>query len=495
MLSSPQFEETPAFQTMRRTKIIATLGPASSAPSQIQALLEHGVNVFRINASHARPEQIRTIIPTIRSLSRSCNLPAGILLDLQGPAIRTGDVPQPIPLTQGEPFTFTLPGHSIPSGKSTTVNYEHFAEDVEEGRVLLVDSGEIRMRILRKSRNQVECEVLNSGTIGSRRHINLPGVRVSLPALTEKDKADARLGVELGVDFLAQSFVRDPEDVNDLRSWVGTSASAPGLIAKIEHQFAVDHFAAIAKAADGIMVARGDLGIECPYEELPIIQRRIVKHCLLYGRPVIVATQMLESMIENPIPTRAEITDVANAVYEQADAIMLSGETATGRNPVECVTVMDTIARRIERSGGANFHLNARLSLPREMLVRSAVALADQLHAAAIVVFTRDGQLAHTAAWLRPKSSPIHAFCDRESLARRMSLLRGVESWVMPACQHDPSGSVQGALQRLQDAGRLKTGDSIVVVLPHPSSFDAEVESIKMHILGTPFPLSSEPKT
>ena len=469
---------------MRKTKIVATLGPASMAPERIVDLVMRGVSLFRINASHSKPDQMRAVVPAIRDAARERGLHVGILLDLQGPAIRTGDVVAPVPLATGDLVSFHVPGDPLASPKSFSVNYPEFAKDIEVGRILLVDSGEIRMRVVGKTAARVDCEVLNSGSMGSRRHINLPGVRVSLPALTEKDREDVRVGLELGVDFIAQSFVRDPEDVRELKSLLVGSPEIPVVVAKIEHQFAVDHFPAIAQEADAIMVARGDLGMECPYEELPIIQRRIVKHCLLHNRPVIVATQMLESMVDNPFPTRAEITDIANAVFEQADAIMLSGETAVGNFPVECVGVMDTISRRIERSGGANYHLSARLEEPREMLMRSAVGLADQLDAAALVVFTRTGMLARIASWLRPRSSPIYAFSDRESLARQLSILRGVEPMVMPACQDDPAGSVEGALHRLVQGGCVKTGDSVVVVLPHPSSFDHEVESIKMHVIG-----------
>ncbi len=469
---------------MRKTKIVATVGPASMAPERIMDLVRKGVNLFRLNASHSKPDQMRRVVPCIRQAARELGLHVGILLDLQGPAIRTGDVEAPVPLSVGDKVSFLVTGTPSASEKAFSVNYPEFAKDIEVGRILLVDSGEIRMRVLGKTDTRVDCEVLNSGSMGSRRHINLPGVRVSLPALTDKDREDVKVALELGVDFIAQSFVRDPDDVWELKSLLEGRAEKPLVVAKIEHQFAVDHFPAIAQAADAIMVARGDLGMECPYEELPIIQRRIVKHCLLQGRPVIVATQMLESMVDNPFPTRAEITDIANAVFEQTDAIMLSGETAVGKFPVECVEVMDTISRRIERSGGANYHLSAQLEEPREMLMRSAVGLADQLSAAALVVFTRTGNLARIASWLRPRSSPIYAFSDRESLARQLSILRGVEPMVMPACQDDPAGSVEGALHRLVQGGCVKTGDSVVVVLPHPSSFDHEVESIKMHVIG-----------
>lgn len=469
---------------MRKTKIVATVGPTSMAPERIMDLVRKGVNLFRLNASHSKPDQMRRVVPCIRQAARELGLHVGILLDLQGPAIRTGDVEAPVPLSVGDKVSFLVTGTPSASEKAFSVNYPEFAQDIEVGRILLVDSGEIRMRVLGKTDTRVDCEVLNSGSMGSRRHINLPGVRVSLPALTDKDREDVKVALELGVDFIAQSFVRDPDDVLELKSLLEGRVEKPLVVAKIEHQFAVDHFPAIAQAADAIMVARGDLGMECPYEELPIIQRRIVKHCLLHGRPVIVATQMLESMVDNPFPTRAEITDIANAVFEQTDAIMLSGETAVGKFPAECVEVMDTISRRIERSGGANYHLSARLEEPREMLMRSAVGLADQLDAAALVVFTRTGNLARIASWLRPRATPIYAFSDRESLACQLSLLRGVEPMVMPACQDDPAGSVEGALHRLVQGGCVKAGDSVVVVLPHPSSFDHEVESIKMHVIG-----------
>jgi pyruvate kinase len=363
------------------------------------------------------------------------------------------------------------------------VNYDEFARDVIEGNTLLVDSGEIRMRIHSKSATQVECEVLTPGTLGSRRHINLPGVRVSLPALTEKDRTDVKLGLELGVDHVALSFVRDPADMEELRQLTCGAAQPPQLVAKIEHQFAVNHFEDIARASDAVMVARGDLGIECPFEELPLIQRRIVKRCIELGKPVIVATQMLESMTVNPMPTRAEITDVANAVFEQADAIMLSGETTTGRYPLGCVEVMDRIARRIERHGGANFQIEAELTRPREKLVRSGVLLADELRAAAIIVFTRTGQMPRYCSWLRPRWSPIHAFATAEPLAQQLTLCRGLTPHVLPSCFEDPESSVEGAITRLLSIKALKKGDSIVVLMPPRHPVDQQTDTVKMRVV------------
>ncbi|MFM7103549.1 MAG: pyruvate kinase, partial [Verrucomicrobiota bacterium] len=359
---------------MRKTKIVATLGPATESPDMLARLVAAGVDIFRLNMSHAKPEWVRHRVADIRQAAREAGRIVGILMDLQGPSIRTGDVPAPIPLAVGDRFCFCVRGATPPDGsKGTSVNYDLFARDVQVGATLVVDNGDLKMRILAKTEDRVECEVLTEGSLGSRRHINLPGVRVSLPALTEKDRDHVALGLETAVDFIALSFVREPADIGALRACFDGVESAPQIVAKIEHQFAVDHFEAIAHEADAVMVARGDLGIECPFEELPIIQRRLVKTCHRIGRPVIVATEMLESMIENPLPTRAEITDVAKAVFEQADAIMLSGETTVGRYPVACVEVMDRIARRIERSGGSNYQQDAELTQPRQKLVKSAV--------------------------------------------------------------------------------------------------------------------------
>lgn len=464
----------------RKTKIIATLGPATESSQMLAQLLDAGVNIFRLNMSHAKHEWVRRIVPEIRRIAHEQNRAVGILLDTQGPAIRTGDVASPIQLAIGERFVFTTDG-SVPSGvKSTTVNYPGFAGDVEVGRPLIVDNGEMKMRILSKTPAAVECEVLTAGQLGSRRHINLPGVRVSLPALTDKDKADVKLALEVGVDFIALSFVRDPEDIAELRHLLRDRPNAPWIVAKIEHQFAVDHFEAIARASDAVMVARGDLGVECAYWELPIIQRRIVRRCAEMGKPVIVATQMLESMIENPLPTRAEITDVANAVFEQADAIMLSGETTVGKHPLACIEVMDRIACRIERSGGANYHDRAELELPRQKLAKSAVVLADQLKASAIVVFTHSGNMPRYTSWLRPRWSPVHAMCERESLANQLTLLRSITPSVMPTCFEDPDGSVTGALARLRSSRHLRAGDSVVVVMPPPSTTDSQTDTLKM---------------
>src|SRR5437867_7546854 len=385
---------------MRRTKIIATLGPATDSPEMLGKLLDAGMDIARLNMSHAPHEWARRVVRDIRDAASARRRAVGIMMDTQGPAIRTGDLPAALDLQPGQTFTLTVRGQQSEELHSVDVNYENFLNDISVGDIVLLDNGQIHMKVLAKLANKVECEVLTPGKLGSRRHINLPGVRVSLPALTAKDLADLEFGLALGLDYVALSFVREAKDILQLRQVISQASPKPLIIAKIEDQLAVQNFEEILREADGIMVARGDLGIECPYEELPIIQRRIVKICLRLGRPVIVATHMLESMIENPLPTRAEITDVANAVFEQADAIMLSGETKVGKYPLKCLEVFDKIARRIERSGGANYQANAELTSPRQKLVKSAVVMADELRADAILVFTLRGNMARHTGWM-----------------------------------------------------------------------------------------------
>src|SRR5436190_6838029 len=341
---------------MRKTKIIATLGPATESPEVLGKLLDAGMNIARLNMSHAQHPWVRDVVKRLRAAAAERGRTIGILMDTQGPAIRTGELPVALDLKPGEKFTLTVRGAKSEEVNSVDVNYENFVNDIQVGDVVLIDNGQIRMKVLAKEKNKVDCEVLPPATLGSRRHINLPGVKVSLPALTAKDRADLALGRELNVDYVALSFVREAKDIKELRHIVDAWPRKPFIIAKVEDQQAVAHFDEIAAAADGIMVARVDLGIEVPFEELPIIQRRMVKTCLRIGKPVIVATHMLESMISSPMPTRAEVTDVANAVFEQADAIMLSGETSVGRYPVSCVEVMNRIAARSERGGGVRYH-------------------------------------------------------------------------------------------------------------------------------------------
>src|SRR5438309_3891227 len=448
---------------MRKTKIICTLGPATEKTETLRQLIEKGADVFRLNMSHAKRGWVRAIVPRIRKLADELARPVGILLDTQGPAIRTGDLKHDLHLKTGDILEFTVRGAKSREKYSVGVNYDGLVEDVAVGDPVLVDNGLIKLVVLEKKTNRVRCKVLTPATLGSRRHINLPGVHVNLPPLTKKDIADVRLGTEIGADFIALSFVREESDIEELRRLLARKKSKALIVAKIEDQAAVQSIEQIIKSADVIMVARGDLGIECPMEELPIIQRRIVKSCIRLGKPVVVATQLLESMITNPLPTRAEITDVANAVFEQADAIMLSGETTIGRYPVECVEVLNRVAVRIERSGGAGYAESAILEDVRQKTVASAVFLANSLRRAKIIVFTRHGTMARYVSNLRPEHSPIFAVTPNEQVRRQLALYWGT----FPArvdFSGGPDRAIAAAEKFLRKNKWATPGDHMVII-------------------------------
>jgi pyruvate kinase len=467
---------------MRKTKIIATLGPATQSPEMLGKLLDAGLNVARLNMSHAQHGWVRQVVRDLRRAAAERGKMLGILMDTQGPAIRTGELPVPLDLKPGERFTLTVRGTKSEEVHSVDVNYDDFVNDIHVGDVVMIDNGQIRMKVLAKDKNKVECEVLTPGKLGSRRHINLPGVKVSLPALTAKDRADLAVGRELNVDYIALSFVREGKDIEELRGLVQEWPRKPFIIAKVEDQQAVANFDEIASAADGIMVARGDLGIEVPYEELPIIQRRMVKTCLRIGKPVIVATHMLESMISSPMPTRAEVTDVANAVFEQADAIMLSGETSVGQYPVACVEVFDRIAARIERSGGLRYHEEAELQNPRQKLAKSAVVMANELRADAMILLTTTGKMGRYVAWMRPRYSAIYALCPQEDVAKTLTLLWGLQPFVIPFTPNDPEKNIDTGLNFLRTKGLIQKGQTVVIVSSIISG-QTPADAVQMRVL------------
>jgi len=450
---------------VRKTKIIATLGPATEKKEMIQRLAGAGVNIFRLNMSHATHEWTREVCKIIREVEADTGRVLGILLDTQGPEIRTGNLDSKLELNPGDTFSFTVRGHVSEEEHSVDTNYDDLVNDIDVGDVVMVDSGVIHMVVREKRKNELVCEVLTQGSLGSRRHINLPGVKVNLPALTEKDLDDIKVGVEAGINYIALSFVREANDVDVLRQILNSmnAEDQVDIIAKVEDQSAVRNIVEIIEAADGLMVARGDLGIEVPYEELPIIQRKIVKKCIALKKPVIVATHMLESMIENPVPTRAEITDVANAVFEETDAIMLSGETTIGKYPVKCVDVLARVAERIERSGTIRFHEEIHLEQDRNKVAKSAVHLADQVNADGLMVFTRTGRSARICAALRPRSSLIYAFTSGEKLAGKLTLNYGVQPSVIPF--HEvPEDNIHEGEQQLLNRGILPRGACMVVL-------------------------------
>ena len=448
---------------MRKTKIICTLGPATETTEALRQLIQKGTDVLRLNMSHATHEWVREIVPRIRRVAQIAGRPVAILVDTQGPAIRTGDLKINLHLKPGDVLEFTLRGAKSKEQYSVTVNYAGFVKDISVGDTVLVDNGLLKVVVLDKGRDRVRTRVLTPAVLGSRRHINLPRVHVNLPALTKKDIADVALSAELDVDFVALSFVREKRDIEQLRKLLSRKKSKAQIVAKIEDQLAVRSIDKIIESTDIIMIARGDLGIECPMEELPIIQRRIVKKCIRLGKPVVIATQLLESMITNRLPTRAEVTDVANAVFEQADALMLSAETTLGRYPTECVEVLNRVATRIERSGGAGYASDVQLQNVRHKTVASAVALANSLENSKLIVFTVHGRMARYASNLRPQRAPIFAFTPNEQVYRQLALCWGTFP-VRIDFTGDPDETIASAEKFLRRKKLAAPGNRMVIV-------------------------------
>ena len=413
---------------MRQTKIICTIGPATESIEMLEKLADAGMNVARLNMSHGDHSSHAKIIQSIHQLNATRNHPIAILLDTQGPEIRTGDMVGELHLNEGDIISIVARGAEDVESSSIHINYEDLIHDVDMGDIITVDNGLINLEVLSKQERVMKVKVIDGGLLKSKRHVNLPGIRVNLPAITDKDCRDIQFGMQQGVDFIALSFVRQAADVNQLRELLGDRSDDIKIIAKLEDQEGITNMVDIIDAADGVMVARGDLGVEVPFEVLPRIQRRIIRTCAEMGKRVIVATHMLESMIENPIPTRAEVTDVANAVYEEADAIMLSGETTVGKYPVKCVEILDRIARSTESSRGLRFTDKLQLPDDKQQIAKAAVDLATSIAARAIIVPTRRGRMANRITNCHPESI-ICAFTDNSSTRRQLVINRNVLSY------------------------------------------------------------------
>lgn len=457
---------------IRQTKIVFTIGPATSDETILTNLIESGVDVCRFNMAHANHEWFRETIQLVSDCCRKVDRRIALMMDVKGPEIRTRDVAQPIELQQDDliDFSYQAPGDRLPVagyGKAGTyhigVNYPGFVADLRVGTTVLVDSGLIRLAAEEVTEDRVRCRVVTPGTLGSRRHINLPGVKVKLPALTEKDIADVRVGVEEGIDFFALSFVREASDLVQLRQLLRDQGSQAHVIAKIEDESGVSHLEKILEASDGVMIARGDLGIEVPFEQLPIFQRRAVDACLSVGKPVIIATHMLESMISSPVPTRAEITDISNAVREQADCVMLSGETTVGKYPDRCIDVLNRVIMSVQRAQPGVRNNRLELKTGKEKMLRAAVDLSEQMSGAAIVAFTRSGDLPRLLSAQRPKASPIFAFTDDELVFKRMLMLWGVEPFLMEL-DADPEQTILNAFDYLKRSEWAQMGDPMIVI-------------------------------
>ncbi len=449
---------------IRRTKIICTIGPATASYPKLEALYHAGMNLVRLNMSHADHAGALEIIHWIKTLNRKVRYPIPILLDTQGPEIRTGEINEPIELEAGQVIIVSVGADDV-DNSSIHVNYSELIDVLEVGNRLTVDNGLINFEVLEKKRHQLVCKVIDGGTLGSKRHVNLPGIRINLPSITAKDRKDIEFGLEHDVDFIALSFVRSAKDVFELRQLLSSKGKAQSahIIAKIEDQEGVHNVHEIVRAADGVMVARGDLGIETDIADLPNIQRRIIHSCAKWGKRSIVATHLLESMIENPMPTRAEVTDVANAIYEGVDGIMLSGETTIGKYPVRCVEQLDAIAKQTEKWPGIGYEKELVAETDKQYLANNAVTLAEDIDAAGIVVITRRGITADMVTSARPRTVPIYAFTNSSKTRRRLSLNRAVLSYRIQF-SNEPEKTLQRALNILKQREGFAENAKVVVI-------------------------------
>ena len=448
---------------MRKTKIICTIGPATSSTEILTQLAGAGMNVARLNMSHGDHTFHATVIERIKLLNQTLGHPIAVMVDTQGPEIRTGDRNNDLNLTTGDIVSVVARGTADVEASSIQINYADLIHDVEIGDKITVDNGLINLEVLEKNPPVIKCRILDGGILKSKKHVNLPGIRVNLPAITAKDKRDIALAVKHGADFIALSFVRNKDDIDELRLILGKDNQSIKIIAKIEDQEGLTNLESIIEASDGIMVARGDLGVEIPIEVLPRVQRRIVRQCAVHGKRVIVATHMLESMIENPMPTRAEVTDVANAVYEEADAIMLSAETTIGKYPVRCVEMLDKIARSIEKSRGLLFTENLAMDTDKQEIAAAAVKLAESIGAKAIIVPTRTGRMANYITNCHPQTPIICAFTFNEQAHRQLVLNRNVLSFAI-SYEPDPDKILSKAATILLSRAEFTAEDKAVVI-------------------------------
>ncbi|MCS7009957.1 MAG: pyruvate kinase [Anaerolineales bacterium] len=454
----------------RKVKIIATIGPASQEEAILEAFVRAGVNVARLNFSHGSHESHAVLAQRLRSVAARLNRPLAILQDLQGPKIRVGTLARPIELVSGQQVGLYPEATPAPTGTAIPVDFPQLFYSVRSGDPILMDDGRLALRVRQVQKNLVTAEVETGGTLTSHKGINLPGVRLNLPAFTDKDAEDLEFGLSLGVDLIAVSFVRQAEDVALVKQIVETrlGEQAPLVIAKLERPEAIDNLESILNVADGVMVARGDLGVEMPPEEVPGIQKRIIREANRKGKIVITATQMLESMVNNPLPTRAEASDVANAVYDGTDAVMLSGETAAGRYPVEAVVMMDRIVRHAE----ANFHDWGHeniIQAGRDDAIAICLAARELAHdrdVEAIAIFTRTGRTAILLSKARP-CVPILAFTPVDETYRRLALAWGVTPHHVPWADtvEEMIGHVE---QALKEKEMIQPGQQVVLVSGFP---------------------------
>ena len=458
---------------MKKTKVVCTMGPNTNDRELLKKLIENGMDVARFNFSHGDHEEQKSRMDLLKELRQELNTNTAILLDTKGPEIRTGVLKggKRIMLKAGEQFTLTT--EEIEGDESkVSITYEGLVQDVDAGRVILIDDGLIELKVVGKSEKEIFCEVINGGELGERRGVNVPNVAVRLPAITEKDKDDIRFGVEQGIDFIAASFVRNAECVLEIKAYL-KELGAPyvPIIAKVENAEGIKNIDEIIRAADGVMVARGDLGVEIPAEEVPYLQKMIIQKCNMNFKTVITATQMLDSMMRNPRPTRAEVTDVANAVYDGTDAVMLSGETAQGKYPLEALQMMVHIIQNteqhldyegmLEKTGG---HLKSGVS---SAIGYSSVLAASNLNAKCIITPSVSGATARVVSNLRPRQV-ILGVTPNERTLRRMSIYWGVKP-IKSQAFNTTDDICDGAIELAKVKQFVETGEIVVITAGIPS--------------------------
>jgi len=450
-----------------KTKIVATLGPASSSEKEIKKLILAGVNLFRLNFSHGEVEEHLERIKKIRKISSQLGKSVAIIQDLSGPKIRLGELEQgQVQLKTGE-IVRLFYGKKSPSPKRLPVSYPRLSQDLAKGDQILLGDGEIELKVVSVEQNEVICQVVVGGAVSSHKGVNLPSEKLSVSALTKKDKKDLDVGIKAEVDFIALSFIRRAQEILMVKKLIKRYGREIPIIAKIETSEALKNLEQIIKASDAVMVARGDLGVEVPIEKIPVVQKKIIQLANTLARPVITATQMLKSMVESKRPTRAEVTDVANAIFDGADALMLSEETAIGKYPVETVKMMKKIASQAEKHWQKYYQRSfpPAHNIP-EAISYSAFQLAEQMDAKAIITPTRSGYTARLVSRFRPKAK-ILALTPKSSTLRALCLVWGVEAECVPYLEKDPK-ILENASQLAKAKLKLKKGDIIVITAGLP---------------------------
>lgn len=444
----------------KRTKIISTIGPASRSAILIKKLYEKGMNVIRINMSHTSIADMKKIVNDIKKINKSITSSIGVMIDTQGPEIRTANFGKDIELAKGDEVY--LVSKSQRKKKEILIDNLSHIKGLKSGGKISLDNGQIDLKILSLSKQHIKCLVLDDGKISEKKHVNFPGAKIKLPTLTDKDKLDLNEALKTGVDFIALSFCRSAKDLKQLKRFIRKSKSIPEIFAKVEDQEGVKNIREITKNSDGLMIARGDLGIETDMTNLPYVQRNMVKIASELGKKSIVATQLLESMIKKPHPTRAEVSDVTNAVYEGADALMLSAETSIGNHPIKCVQYLRDISLNAERSETLHFESNLKHESDWHTLAATSVKLAKKIEANAIVVLTRSGFTAELISSARPRV-PVFAFTNNRATQNKLSISSSIEN-IFLNFSKDHEKTIKNAFTLLKNAYKFRKNNKLIVI-------------------------------